>query len=148
MNTSILKRPIVACLALASAGLLSSCVDPYYAGGGPPQRGGSYQSGPYQSGYSVRTLPPGYRTERYGNSDYYYSGSNYYQRRANGYVVVDAPRQHSSNYPSGYRDQGGMISRLPPGSRTIDHRTGRYYQSGNVYYQQRGSGYVVVQFPR
>lgn len=143
MNTSILKLPAVACLALASASLLSSCVDPYYAGGAPSQYGG-----PYQSGYSVRTLPPGYRTERYGNSDYYYSGSNYYQRRANGYVVVEAPRQHSPNYSSGYHDHDGMITRLPPGARTINHSTGRYYQSGNVYYQQRGNGYTVVQFPR
>lgn len=143
MNPSVPNLPTVACLALASAGLLSSCVDSYYTEGRPPQYGG-----PYQSGYSVRTLPPGYRTERYGDSDYYYSGSNYYQRRADGYVVVEAPRQHSSNYSPDYRDQGGMITRLPPGARLIEHRTGRYYQSGNVYYQQRGSGYVVVQFPR
>ena len=145
MNTSILKRPVVACLAFASVGLLPSCVDPYYAGGGSAQYGGSYQSGPYQSGYSVRTLPPGYRTERYGDSDYYYSGSNYYQRRADGYVVVEAPRQRSSGYSSGYHDHDGMITRLPPGTRVIEHRGTRYYQSGNVYYQRRGEGYVVVQ---
>ncbi len=153
MKPSILKLPAVACLALVSASLLSSCVDPYYAGGASSQYGGQYQSGPYQSGpyqsgYSVRTLPPGYRTERYGDSDYYYSGSNYYQRRANGYVVVEAPRQHSSSYSSGYRDHDGMITRLPPGARMINHSSGRYYQSGDVYYQQRGEGYVVVQFPR
>lgn len=146
MKPSILKLSIATCLAIASASLLSSCIDPNYAVGGPPQSG---YGNPYQTGYSVRTLPPGYRTERYGNSDYYYSGSNYYQRRANGYVVVEAPRHRDSGHrDSGYRDHDGMIMRLPPGARMINHSSGRYYQSGNVYYQQRGNGYVVVQFPR
>jgi hypothetical protein len=40
-----------------------------------------------------------------------------------------------------------IITELPRGYRTINHNGGRYYQNNDVYYQQRGQGYVVVGSP-
>ncbi len=40
-----------------------------------------------------------------------------------------------------------VITELPRGYRTINHNGGRYYQNNDVYYQQRGQGYIVVGSP-
>jgi len=156
MKTSAFKLPALACLTLAIGGLLNSCIDPYYANGnGPgPGSGRTYGSGygstsysaTYSPGYEVRSLPPGYRTERYGDRDYYQSGGHYYQRHANGYVVVEAPNGYRSGYNSGTRTQ--VITRLPSGYRTVQGRDGTYYRAGDSYYRREGSGYIIVEGPR
>ena len=45
----------------------------------------------YRPGYVVTTLPPGYRTVRYGPSVYYVDRGVYYRRHHSGYVVVTRP---------------------------------------------------------
>lgn len=134
-----LQPLILGCLALAAGTLLTSCVDPYAHNYGP-------QEGPrpYRSGYVVRDLPPGYRTETISGTRYYYHNGTYYRPRSGGYVVVEAPR-HGYGSPPVYREQ--VIPRLPRGYREVYYRGNRYYQANDVYYQQRGSGYIIVTRP-
>jgi hypothetical protein len=135
-------------LLLGSAGLASvalpSCVDPY-AAHHPPHHGPPSHT-VYRAGYEVRTLPHGYRTEVIGGTSYYVHGDTYYRPRSGRYVVVEAPR------PRRYADRGYgrrdvVITSLPRGYRVVERGGTRYYQSGNVYYQRRGSGYMVVENP-
>lgn len=150
MKKSAIHPLLLGSLALAVATVLPSCVDPYAHGPGP-----QHSVTTYHAGYEVRVLPSGYRTEYIDGSNYYVHNGTYYRSRSGRYVVVDAPRRHS-NYRSGYdrrddrreyRRDGNrdvVITQLPRGYRTIERRGVRYYQANNTYYQQRGSGYVVV----
>ncbi|GAA5118915.1 hypothetical protein GCM10023212_10080 [Luteolibacter yonseiensis] len=165
------KSAFAGCVALGA--LLTSCVDPYATG---PTH--STVTTTYRTGYEVRSLPSGYRTETIGGSRYYSHNGTYYQSRSGRYVVVEAPRRGYDNryddrkYGSrdrdrrdghDYRDRDGrdrgrydgpprggrdvIVTRLPSGYRTVNYRGGVYYQSKDVYYQRRGTGYVVVTRP-
>lgn len=147
------KPIILGCLGLALGTMLTSCVDPYYAQG--PQHRPSMA---YSTGYEVRTLPPGYRTEMIEGTRYYHYNGTYYRPRSGRYVVVEAPRHYSSNnrydrYDGPSRRYDGpphrdvVITHLPSGYRVVEHRGTRYYQVQDRYYQQRGSGYVIVGSP-
>jgi hypothetical protein len=135
MKTPLLKSLAFGGLALATAALLPSCVDPYSPG---PQAVTTYRTG-----YEVRSLPPGYRTETIEGSRYYSYNGTYYRSHSGRYVVVDAPRHHDR--PGPRRDV--VITRLPNGYRTMDRHGVRYYQANGNYYQKRGSGYVIVSRP-
>lgn len=135
MKTPLSKSLVLGGLALATAALLPSCVDPYAPG---PQAVTTYRTG-----YEVRSLPPGYRTEVIEGNRYYNYNGTYYRSHSGRYVVVDAPRHYDR--PSHGRDV--VITRLPRGYRTMDHHGVRYYQSNGNYYQKRGSGYVIVTRP-
>jgi hypothetical protein len=52
------------------------------------------------------------------------------------------PRHHRS-----YEGREVTINQLPPGYRMVNTRNGRYYQHNDVYYEQRGTQYVVVNRP-
>ena len=139
-----MKNPVTKALLLGSLGfvaaILQSCVTPYVETGGPV---GSVTT--YQAGYETRSLPRGYRTEVIGDESYYTHNGTYYRRGSGGYVVVEAPTR-TRGYDRGGRSQG-VIMELPRGYRTINHNGGRYYQDNDVYYQQRGEGYVIVRSP-
>lgn len=162
---SILKTTTLAG-AIALGALLTSCVDPY--AGGPGHS--SSVTTTYRTGYEVRSLPSGYRTETIGGNRYYSSNGTYYQSRSGRYVVVEAPRNRydGRNDNRGYdrrdrdrdrdrrddrydrRPQGGrdvVITKLPPGYRTVKYNGRDYYQSRDVYYQRSGPGYIIVKRP-
>ena len=140
MKNSALKLPLLAGFALATGCLFSSCVDPYYTDG----RNAGYRGGAYSPGYQVRTLPPGYHTERHGDRDYYQSGGSYYQQQhGGGYIVVESPRGGNPGYRSNQ-----LIPRLPPGYRAYKDRKGTYYRSGSSYYRRQGEGYMPFTGPR
>ena len=131
-------------LLLASGlaiGMLSSCAEPTVS-----QSETSVTTTSYQPGYRLTALPSGYRSEVIGGSNYYYHNGAYYNRDANGYVVVDAPR--TSRYYTEYDGQrrGGVsvVTQLPAGYRVVKRGGNEYYQSGNIYYRRQGSGYVVA----
>ncbi len=138
MKIPTVRLSVLGSFALAAGALLSSCVDPYYSQSqGQPQRVTTYSAG-----YEVRTLPSGYRTEVIGGTRYYNHNGTYYRSRSGRYVVVEAPRRYDR--PPVHREV--IVQRLPRGYRTVNRGGVRYYQANNVYYQQRGSGYVVVNF--
>ena len=159
-----MKAPIRIC-ALATvglAGLLTSCVDPYYGSyGGTTTTTVTH----YRPGYEVDRLPSRYETEIVGGVRYYHYDNVYYRPRGARYVVVEAPRgsrgYQYDNYRPGWdpretryerdRDRGRtettVIRTLPSGYQTVTYRGTRYYRSGNVYYQPRGNGYVIVDRP-
>jgi hypothetical protein len=171
MNSIIKKSTFAGCIALGA--LLTSCVEPYPGGGAPTTTVTTYRTG-----YEVRSLPSGYRTETFGGSRYYSHNGTYYQSRSGRYVVVEAPRHYNDNrydnrdnrkysdrdrnHDRDHRDdhnrddrydrgpQGGrnvVITKLPPGYRTVKYRGSDYYQSRDVYYQRSGNGYVIVNRP-
>ena len=85
---------------------LTSCVAPY--------EGETRTSvTTYRPGYTVNTLPGGYRTEVIDGTDYYYTNGNYYRRRGSNYVVVDAPRR--SRYYEEYTRFGNRTYRNQSG---------------------------------
>ena len=153
MKTSAIKPLLLSFLGLAIGTLLPSCVDPYVADYGSPHRVSSYHPG-----YEVRDLPAGYRIEMIEGTRYYNHNGTYYQSRSGGYVIVETPRfryqSDSSRYESSYSRhvcpddrREVIITRLPNGYRVVNHSSGRDYQYNGVYYQQRGSGYVIVSRP-
>jgi len=158
-------------VAAAGAGIfLTSCADPYYTGG-------SATVTAYRPGYVVHTLPPGYRTEVISGTRYYQHNNVYYRSQGREYVVVDSPHRHGGDrgrdwdrrndrdrYNGRDRDWNGrpdrgpdrndhghrdvtVIRELPRGYKVINRGGQRYYQAGNVYYQSRGEGYIVVRSP-
>lgn len=137
MKTSLTKPVLLGAFGFALATMLPSCVDPYYAHNpGPPP-----QVTTYSAGYEVRALPPGYRTEIIGGTQYYNYNGTYYRPRSGRYVVVEAPRNY--NRPP-HRQDVVIVRELPRGYRVVNHRGVRYYQVNNTYYERRGSGYVQV----
>ena len=146
MKTSATQKITFGCLGLAIATLLPSCVDPYAQGSGQAT------VTTYRSGYEVRSLPPGYRTERIDGSSYYVHNGTYFRPRSGRYVVVDAPRVRRDEPRQRYNDRQSpqrdvAIRTLPRGYRPVQYRGTRYYQVDDTYYQQRGSGYVIVNRP-
>lgn len=161
MKTKTRKPLLLGLLGVAAATLLSSCVDPYAQNQGYPQQ---QVTTTYRTGYEVRSLPSGYRTEVIGGTRYYNHNGTYYRPRSGRYVVVESPRSSRDGYSrsDGYRRSDGysrsdrydprggqvtVIRELPRGYRTVTHRGTRYYQADNTYYQQQGSGYVAVRSP-
>jgi hypothetical protein len=138
MKIPTASQSILGAFLLAAGVLFSSCVDPYYS---QNQRQPQHVT-TYSAGYEVRSLPSGYRTEMIGGTKYYNHNGTDYRPRSGSYVVVDAPR-HYSHQPT-HRDV--VVRQLPRGYRTVNRGGVRYYQANDVYYQKRGSGYVVVNF--
>ncbi|QJE96704.1 DUF6515 family protein [Luteolibacter luteus] len=156
---------LLSLVAAGSAALLTSCVDPYYAGLS------STTVTVHRPGYVVQTLPHGYRTEVIGGTNYYYHDNVYYRPQGRGYVVVDAPRGGPRHDDRDHRhdrdrdrdrgrdrdwDRGPgrgpgrdvtVIRELPRGYKVVTHGGKRYYRAGDVYYQSQGSGYVIVRNP-
>lgn len=157
------RIPLALTISALAVGLtMTSCVAPYDAYG-------STTVTTYSPGYRINSLPRGYRTEIVGGSTYYYHNGSYYRPRSGGYVVVDAPR--SSRYSRDYdryrrgnrdqrdyrdqrpgsrrdqRDNVNIISRLPDGYRSMNHRGQTYYQHRGQYYRRQGSGYITVARP-
>ena len=163
--------------AVGLAALLTSCVDPYYSGGGYGGASTTTTVTHYRPGYVVNTLPSRYETEVVGGVRYYHYDNVYYRPQGSRYVVVETPRgsrgyrddrpykydNHRANWDPresqrdydhrDHRDgrpgytETRVIRTLPNGYKTVTYRGTRYYQSGNVYYQSRGDGYVIVQRP-
>jgi hypothetical protein len=149
MKTSTRKPLLLGLFGIAVATLLSSCVDPYAQNQGYSQQ---QVTTTYRTGYEVRSLPSGYRTEVIGGTQYYNHNGTYYRPRSGRYVVVEAPRPSRDAYSRSdrYDRRDGhvtVIRTLPRGYRTVTHRGTRYYQANNTYYQQQGSGYVIVRSP-
>ncbi len=158
MKTSATKPLLLSCLGIAIGTILPSCVDPYAQSYGTQERVTTYRTG-----YEVRSLPPGYRTETIGGTRYYNHNGTYYRSQSGRYIVVEAPRQDYQSPRPRYDDSYSqdrdprygrpdlhrevIITRLPSGYREINHNGGRYYQVNDTYYQQRGSGYIVVTSP-
>lgn len=161
MKTS---RIILSLITLGAAGLLSSCVDPYYTGGGTTTTTVTH----YRPGYVVDTLPGGYRTEVVGGVSYYRHNDVYYRPQGRRYVVVERPRYDRGRYdqrdrydrdrrdrynrgpdrydPRRSRDTT-VIRTLPSGARVVTHRGQRYYESRGTYYRPASGGYIIVARP-
>lgn len=149
-----MKSPIKYTLAAAGLGIgmsLTSCVAPYDAATT------TTSVTTYRPGYTVNTLPGGYRSEVIAGSDYYYYNGNYFRRSGSSYVVVDAPRR--SRYYDEYTRYGNrtyrsdvdgrttVIRELPRGYTTVNHRGEPYYRYQDRFYRRQGSGYVIVASP-
>lgn len=156
MKTS---KIILSILTLGAAGLITSCVDPYYAGGGT-----TTTVTHYQPGYMVDTLPGGYRTESIGGVSYYRHNDVYYRPQGRRYVVVERPGRGYGRGPDRHdgRDrydrgpnrndrgpgrQTSIIRTLPSGARVVTHRGERYYESRGTYYRPSSGGYMIVGKP-
>lgn len=111
----------------------------------------------YEPGYTVSTLPSGYRSEVIGGTDYYYNNGAYYQRRSDQYVVVEAPRKSryydeytrygNSTYHNHADGSSHKINELPSGYTTVNYQGEPYYRYQDRFYRRQGSGYVVVASP-
>ena len=161
--TALALRPILAVTGAALCLTLVSCVDVYDDGHAGHYGGASTSYSTYQPGYSISSLPQGYRSEVISGQNYYYHNGAYYQRNSNGYVVTEAPR--SSRY---YTDYSRSRQTVQPGSRTTyttyqpgytttslpqgyrsETISGRnYYYHNGAYYQRGSNGYVVTEAPR
>lgn len=136
MKSSVKKLLVLGGFGLAISAMLPSCVATTAGYVGPQAS--------VHVGYEVRALPYGYRTEVVSGTTYYVHNGSYYRPRPGGrFVVVTAPRRVyvQGSHPT------AVITRLPAGYRVVTHRGVRYYQSRNVFYQQRGNGYVIVARP-
>lgn len=149
-----MKQTTRSILLTAGLGLgmsLTSCVAPYDSGVA------TTTTTSYRPGYTVNTLPGGYRTEVIDGSDYYYNNGSYFRRSGGSYVVVDAPRR--SRYYEEYSRYGNrtvhnhpdgsshVITELPRGYSTVNYQGEPYYRYQDRYYRRQGSGYVVVASP-
>lgn len=143
---------------------LATCVVPDHA-----LSGGSVTVTNHRPGYTVSSLPGGYRRENILGSTYYYHDGDYYRQGSGGYVVVDAPRnsryyedysrRHRGSQPNRglvrnsdrrhdqYYERDGGINRLPDGYRQVNHRGITYYQVGDRYYRRQGESFMVVNSP-
>ncbi|MES2980877.1 MAG: DUF6515 family protein [Verrucomicrobiota bacterium] len=147
-----IKNSILLSAAIGAGLSLTSCVVPYDDGGYA-----STSVTTYRPGYTVTSLPSGYRSEMISGTNYYYYNGAYYQRRNNSYVVVEAPR--SSRYYNEYTTYRGrtyhnhpdgsshVIRELPRGYTTVHYGGTPYYQYQDRYYRREGAGYVVVARP-
>lgn len=147
MKSSTTKHLLTVSLALASAVAFTSCVDPYYS-----TPGHTSVTTTYRTGYEVRELPSGYRTQTIDGTRYYVHDNTYFRPRRDRYVVVEAPRnarrgqyERHEYGPGGRRDV--YVDRLPSGYRVINRDGRRYYRAGDTYYESRGSRYVIVNRP-
>ena len=146
-----MKTPhlILSLIAVGIGGMLTSCVDPYYAGTTTHTRVTEYRPG-----YVVQSLPSRYDTETIGGVRYYRNDDVYFRPQGDRYVVVEPPR--GSRYFSERRDYDGrgsytrqstIVRNLPDGARVVTHRGTRYYRYGDTYYEPYGQDYVVVNSP-
>lgn len=103
----------------------------------------TYETAPTTQTRYIQTLPSGYREEVVDGNRYYRTGDVYYRRDGRGYTVVDLP----GNRTRQVYDDGTVVTTLPSGARVVNRGATRYYESGGVYYQSRGNGYVVVRNP-
>ena len=152
-------RPILALARATACMTLASCVYPYENG----QHGLSSVITTYQPGYRTTSLPSGYRTESISGRNYYYHNGSYYQRKSDGYIVIDAPRE-SRYYPEYNRSRqvvrpehqttvttyqpGHRFNSLPSGYRSENLGGSTYYYHNGAYYQRNSEGYVVTEAPR
>lgn len=149
MKPSRTKHLLSSSLALAAAFAVTSCADPYY--NAPPPR--TSVTTTYRTGYEVRELPSGYRTQVIDGTRYYVHDDTYFRPRRDRYVVVEAPRRnvrrdHYERHDSGPRGRRDVyVDHLPSGYRVIDRDGRRYYRVGDNYYESRGSRYVIVNRP-
>lgn len=111
---------------------------------------------PSSGGYTVVTAPrtSRYYTEysRYRQPDSSDHGRGGYDSRDRNDSRYDSRNRNDPRYDSyGRNDQGygrtQVITRLPSGYRSINHRGTTYYQSGDSYYSRQGNGYVIVERP-
>ena len=158
-----IRRPMFVITGVALCMGLASCVVPYDSPGGT-----SVAVSSYRPGYTVTSLPGGYRSENISGSTYYYHNGSYYRPGSGGYVIVDAPRssryyddynrlqrnyqtgrnyQDSSSRRDGRYDRSDVITRLPDGYRQVNHRGNTYYQAGDRYYRRQGETYVITTRP-
>lgn len=137
MKTTFTTPALFGGIGFAIVTLFSSCVDPYYS----QNRGPSHHVTDYRTGYEVRTLPSGYRTEVIDGTQYYSHNGTYYRSRSGRYTVVEPP--HRYNRSPRYQEEV-VVRQLPRGYRVVNHHGVRYYKVHDTYYQQRGSGYVQV----
>jgi len=77
-----------------------------------------------------------YREVRFDDRDYYFHHGEFYERRPEGYVVINAPI-------------GLNITYLPQGYRVVRHRGIRFYFFGGIYYRYNPTSrfYFVVKAP-
>lgn len=148
---NISKSILLSAAAVAGFGL-SSCVAPYDTGVATTST-----TTTYSPGYTVTSLPSGYRSETIDGSNYYYHNGAYYRSQSNKYVVVDAPRR--SRYYNEYSQYGtstvrnnrdgssSVITTLPSGYQTVDYRGTPYYRAQDTYYRRQGNGYITVANP-
>lgn len=159
-NRHLLKSFSALTAAFLAVGA-ASCVAPY------DSPGGAVITSSYRPGYTVTSLPGGYRSEMISGRNYYYHNGSYYRQGSSGYVIVEAPRnsryrddytrrqqpyQPSRNNQSSNRDdprngRGETINRLPEGYRVTNHRGNTYYQAGNQYYRRQGDSYRLTAKP-
>jgi len=140
MNAYLTKPVVLGTLAIVFGTALPSCVDPYAYGTAQQRPSPAYAPAPvYRTGYEVRTLPPGYRTEVISGNRYYTSNGVYYRPRSGRYVVVDAPRRTVVKEV--------YVRELPRGYRVVERGGRQYYTVRDTYYERRGGGYVVVNRP-
>lgn len=146
--TSILTNPqnrmtkqLLILASLVTTAALPSCVDPYSQA--PHHRRGPADT-VYRSGYEVRTLPQGYRTEVINGTRYYSHDGTYYRSHSGRYVVVERPNYHR---PSTVYHRETILRTLPPGYRSINRGGIRYYQYRENFYRRSGSGYIIVDRP-
>jgi len=157
------SRPAFVMTGMALCLGLSSCVVPYDSPGG-----NSVSVSTYRPGYTINSLPGGYRSESIMGSTYYYHNGSYYRQGSGGYMIVEAPRnsryyddysrrhqiysqernyhQSPNRYDSGY-GRAEVITRLPQGYRVLNHRGNTYYQAGDRYYLRQNNGYVITTSP-
>jgi hypothetical protein len=156
-------RPILALTGAAVCLSLASCVDVLEDGRAGHYSGAASNYSRYQPGYSLTSLPSGYRTETISGRNYYYHNGAYYQRNSSGYVVTEAPRQsryykeynrsRQTVQPDGrttyntYRP-GYATTTLPSGYRTESISGRKYYYHNGAYYQRSSNGYIVTEAPR
>jgi hypothetical protein len=156
-------RPAFVITGMALCMGLTSCVVPFDSPGG-----GSVSVTSYSPGHRVNSLPGGYRSEIISGGTYYYHDGYYYRQGSGGYMVVDAPRnsryyddysrrqrtyqpdrvyrQSDNRYGQRY-DRGEVITRLPDGYRTVNHRGNTYYRVGDRYYLRQNDSYVITTSP-
>ena len=132
-----------AVMAIASAALMTSC---YYSPTLPVAA--------YSPGYSVSTLPQGYRTEVVRGTRYYIHENTYYRPRGNGYVVVEQPGRPrwvdrdgdgiADRYDRAYTP-GRVVTTLPDGYTRVRRNGEYYYRYDDVWFDRRADGrYVVI----
>jgi hypothetical protein len=159
------KSTLLMLIVAGSGALLTSCVVDTY-----PSHSTTVVEPAYRPGYTINTLPSGYRAEVIGGTRYYYHNNVYYRPQGRSYVVVDSPHRHVPRHdhdrdhdwdgrrdrdrdwdrrgPGPGRDRNVTVIReLPNGYTVVNHRGQRYYRAGDRYYQSSGGGYIIVGSP-
>ncbi len=113
-----MKNSILLAVGVAASLGLVSCAAPHHGFVVTEKR--------HEPGYTVTTLPSGCRSEVIAGTRYYYCNGAYYNRRSNGYVVVEAPRR--SRYHDEYTRYGNnAYHNYPDGNPPVDRKPPRGY---------------------